>query len=206
MGTVIDSGRDIASLVLPRWGKVVPVGGVVPFAVVGDDGGPVAAISLFLRDFKASGNRDGSVRSYAYDLLRWWRFLRAVGIGWEVATPAEGRDFVLWLMQARKPVADRRAGSAVAAGTVNSVTRKRYLGDEYMPRTIRHSNAVVRSFYRFWAEQGLGPVTNPIPVERSVEGRANAHHNPLRQFRPEGRLRFNPCASNAVLENRHGWR
>jgi integrase len=75
---------------------------------------------------------------------------------------------------------------------VNPLTRKQYPGDEYMPRTIRHSNAVVRGFYEFWAEQGLGPVTNPIPVERSAEGRANAHHNPLRRFRPEGRLRFNP--------------
>ncbi len=192
MRTVVGPERDIASIVLPRWGKVVAVDGVVPFAVVGDDGEPVAAVGAFLRDFKASGNRAGSVRSYAYDLLRWWRFLKVVGVAWEAATPAEGRDFVLWLMQARKPVARRRTRSATTAGTVNPLTRKRYPGDEYMPRTIRHSNAVVRSFYEFWAEQGLGPVTNPIPVERSVEGRANAHHNPLRRFRPEGRLRFNP--------------
>jgi integrase/recombinase XerD len=192
MRTIVGPGRDVASIVLPCWGKVVQVDGVVPFAVVGDDGEPVAAVGAYLRDFTASGNRSGSVRSYAYDLLRWWRFLRAVGVDWDVATPAEGRDFVLWLMQARKPVAGRRTRSAATAGTVNSLTRKQYPGDEYMPRTIRHSNAVVRSFYEFWAEQGLGPVTNPVPVERSVEGRANAHHNPLRRFRPEGRLRFNP--------------
>jgi integrase len=184
--------RDVASIVLPRWGKVVEADGVVPFLVMGDEGRPVDALAAFLRDFKACGNRDGSVRSYAYDLLRWWRFLMAVGVGWDVATPAEGRDFVLWLMQARKPVSQRRTRSAVTAGTVNPLTRKQYPGDEYMPRTIRHSNAVVRGFYEFWAEQGLGPVTNPIPVERSAEGRANAHHNPLRRFRPEGRLRFNP--------------
>jgi integrase/recombinase XerD len=192
MSAVIRQERDIAAIVLPRCGRVVEVSGVVPFAVVDDEGQEVAAVTAYLRDFRASGNRDGSVRSYAYDLLRWWRFLRAVGVGWDVATPAEGRDFVLWLMQARKPVAQRRTRSAGTAGTVNPLTRKKYLGDEYMPRTIRHSNAVVRSFYEFWAGQGMGPVTNPIPAERSAEGRANAHHNPLRRFRPEGRLRFNP--------------
>ena len=189
---VVGSERDIASIVLPGWGRVVAVDGVVPFLVVGDDGQPVAVLVSYLRDFKASGGRDGSVCSYAYDLLRWWRFLRAVGVGWDVATPAEGRDFVLWLMQARKPVAGRRTVSAATAGTVNSLTGKQYPGDEYMPRTIRHSNAVVRGFYEFWAGQGWGPLINPIPVERSAEGRANAHHNPLRRFRSEGRLRFNP--------------
>lgn len=192
MRTVVEPERDVSSIVLSRWGKVVATADVVPFLVVDDDGGPVDALTAYLRDFKACGNRDGSVRSYAYDLLRWWRFLKAVGVAWDVATPAEGRDFVLWLMQARKPVALRRTRSAATAGTVNPLTRKQYLGDEYMPRTIRHSNAVVRGFYEFWAEQGLGPVINPIPVERSASGRANAHHNPLRRFRPEGRLRFNP--------------
>jgi len=192
MRTVVGLGREISSIVLPRWGRVIEVAGVVPFLVVDDGGGPIDAVTAYLRDFRASGNRIGSVRSYAYDLLRWWRFLKAVDVAWDVASPDEGRDFVLWLMQASKPVARRRTRSAVTAGTVNPLTRKQYPGDEYMPRTIRHSNAVVRSFYEFWASQGLGPVTNPIPVERSAEGRANAHHNPLQRFRPEGRLRFNP--------------
>lgn len=193
MRTVVGPGRDVASIVLPDWGKVVAVDGVVPYLVADDSGHPVEALTLYLRDFKASGNRDGSVRSYAYDLLRWWRFLRVVDVVWDVATPTEGRDFVLWLMQARKPVAKRRTRSAESVGTVNPLTRKQYLGDQYMPRTIRHSNAVVRSFYEFWAHQGLGPVTNPIPVARSVDqGRANAHHNPLQRLRSEGRLRYNP--------------
>ena len=112
MGTVVRQERDIAAIALPRCGRVVEVSGVVPFAVVDDEGQEIAAVTAYLRDFKASGNRDGSVRSYAYDLLRWWRFLRAVGVGWDMATPAEGRDFVLWLMQARKPVARRRTRSA----------------------------------------------------------------------------------------------
>ncbi|MCZ1011853.1 hypothetical protein [Streptomyces lydicus] len=34
----------------------------------------------------ARDNRTGSVRSYAYDLLRWWRWLRAVDAEWHRAT------------------------------------------------------------------------------------------------------------------------
>lgn len=62
----------------------------------------------------------------------------------------------------------------------------------YAARTIRHSNAVVRAFYEFWIGIGQGPLLNPIPLRQRGGGRANAHHNPLEPFRPEGRIRYNP--------------
>jgi integrase/recombinase XerD len=189
-----DVERDIGLIVLPRWGKVVPADGLVPWAVVAPDGVLVEPIRRFLADFVARDNSAGSVRSYAYGLLRWWRWLRAVGVEWDKATPAEARDLVLWLRQAPKPGRDARTGSARTAGTVNPVTRKRHLGDAYEPRTIRHSNAVVRSFYEFWIEAGAGPLINPVQLGRrgSRGGRPNAHHNPLEPFRPEGKIRYNP--------------
>lgn len=180
-----DVERDIRSIVLPQWGKVVPAGGLVPWLVVGPDGVPVEPIRRFLADFVAQDGSPGSVRSYAYGLLRWWRWLQAVGVEWEKATPAEARDLVLWLRQASKPRRDARTASAATAGAVNPVTRKRHLGDGYEPRTIRHSNAVVRSFYEFWIEAGGGPLINPVRLARRA-GRPNAHHNPLEPFRPEG--------------------
>jgi integrase/recombinase XerD len=184
-----DVERDISSVVLPGWGKVVPAGGVVPWVVVDPAGVQVEPIWRFLADFVAQDNSPGSVRSYAYGLLRWW--LRAVGVEWDKATPAEVRDLVLWLRQASKPRRDARTASARTAGTVNPVTRKRHLGDAYEPRTIRHSNAVVRSFYEFWIEAGAGPLINPVRLARR-SGRPNAHHNPMEPFRPEGRIRYNP--------------
>jgi len=69
--------RDIASIRLPQWGRVVEAEGVVPWLVVDPDSNPVAPVQRFLRDFVARGNRAGSVRSYAYGLLRWWRWLEA---------------------------------------------------------------------------------------------------------------------------------
>jgi integrase/recombinase XerD len=183
--------RDVESVRLPRWGRVVAAAGVVPWQVVDADGDVVEPIQRFLRDFVARGNRAGSVRSYAYVLLRWWRWLAAIGVDWDKATSAEVKDFVLWLVQATKPRNSPRTTSTVTAGTVNATTRKRYLGDRYEPRTVRHGNAVLRSFYEFWIELGAGPLVNPVVLDRRGR-RANEHHNPLVPFRAEERIRYNP--------------
>ncbi|MET9019226.1 site-specific integrase [Actinopolymorpha sp. NPDC004070] len=74
---------------------------------------------------------------------------------------------------------------------MNAITGKRYLGDGYEPRTVRHSNAVLRGFYEYWIELGEGPLVNPVPRGR-MGSRANAHHDPLKPYRAEGRLRYNP--------------
>ncbi|MFF4507620.1 hypothetical protein [Streptomyces sp. NPDC001401] len=182
--------RDLGSIRLPRWGKVVPSEGVVPWLVVDPDGVPVDPVRRYLRDFVAR-NRPGSVRSYAYALLRWWRWLRVVQVEWDRATSAEVRDLVLWLKQTTKPRISPRTKSVSTAGMVNPITRKRNPGDQYQPRTIRHSNAVVRSFYEFWIETGHGPLVNPVPLDRRGS-RPHAHHNPLDPFGPEGRIRYNP--------------
>lgn len=184
-------GRDIGSIQLPRWGRVVPAGDVVPWQVVDPHGVTVEPIQRFLRDFVARGNRAGSVRSYAYGLLRWWRWLVAVGMDWDKATSVEVKDFVLWLGQAAKPRNSARTTTLATAGAVNARTRKRYLGDRYEPRTVRHGNAVLRSFYEFWIELGAGPLVNPVVLDRNGR-RANAHHNPLEPFRAETRIRYNP--------------
>jgi integrase/recombinase XerD len=191
-----DQERDIASIELPRWGRVVRVDGMVGWLVVDPDGVAVEPIRRFLFDFVARDNRAGSVRSYAYVLLRWWRWLRAVGVEWNKATPGEARDLVLWLRQASKQ--SPRTASAATAGTVNPVTRKRHLSHRYEPRTIRHNNAVVRSFYEFWTDLGEGPLINPVRLDRGHPGRPNAHHNPLERFRPDGRIRYNPKLPKAA--------
>jgi integrase/recombinase XerD len=185
--------RDIGSIRLPEWGRVVVVDdGVVPFMVVDPDRRPVEPILRFLRDFVARGRAPGSVRSYAFDLHRWWRFLAVVGVSWDQATSAEVRDFVLWLGQADKQRRHPRTTSWATAGQINPVTRKRHQDDRYQPRTIRHSNAVLRTFYQFAIDEQCGPLVNPVKQERPRGRRANAHHNPLEPFRAEGRLRYNP--------------
>ncbi|WP_367838120.1 tyrosine-type recombinase/integrase [Streptomyces rochei] len=187
-----DVERDVEAIRLPRWGRVVETGGVVPYEVQDADGQPIEPVRRYLRDFVAQGRRVGSVRSYAYDLLRWWRWLRVVDVEWDKVTSAEVREFVLWLQRTTKPRPTPRKKTAATVGTINPITRKQHPGDQYAVRTIRHSNAVIRSFYEFWIERGAGPLVNPVPQERRGTRRPNAHHNPLEPFRPEGRLRYNP--------------
>jgi integrase len=152
----------------------------------------VEPIQRYLREFVARGKRPGSVRSYAYDLHRWWRFLAAIDIRWDKATSREARDFSLWLQTTVKPRKHARTKSAATAGKYNPVTRKKALGDDYAARTVRHNNSVVRSFYEHWIELGEGPLVNPMVRDRVGGQRANAHHNPLKPFRAEGGLRYNP--------------
>ncbi|MGW2033416.1 tyrosine-type recombinase/integrase [Streptomyces sp. NPDC001811] len=187
--------RDLQSIRLARWGRVVPAEGVIPYMVVDPEGSAVEPIRRFLRDIVARGHSAGSVRSYAFDLHRWWRFLHAIDVSWDRATSAEVRDFVLWMGQAKKQQRAPRTKSAATAGQVDPITRKPYPGDGYGARTIRHSNAVLRCFYEFVIEAGDGPLVNPVRRDRGRRGRANVHHNPLEPFRPEGRLRYNPKVS-----------
>lgn len=55
--------RDLRSIRLPRWGRVVRAEGVVPWLVVDGDGVPVRPIGGFLREFVARGSAAGSVRA-----------------------------------------------------------------------------------------------------------------------------------------------
>lgn len=70
-----DIRTDLGAIRLPRWGRVSMGQGVVPWLVLDDAGEPVAPIRRYLIDLVARDNRAGSVRSYALDLLRWWRWL-----------------------------------------------------------------------------------------------------------------------------------
>jgi integrase len=198
--------RDVATLVVPRIGCVVATGvPLEPYRVLDAGGAVVAPVSSFLRELLAASRASLTLRSYAMDLLRWWRFLAAVDVRWEQATPVEGRDFSLWIRQAPKPRAgpghgggavtvarasgadrrrrpqSRREGLAGGLpGQVNPVTGKPSPGWGYAPRTASHSETVLRTFYDFHREAGSGPMINPFPLDRTRRGgRSDAHHNPV---------------------------
>ena len=122
-----------------------------PYRVVGGDGRIAEPVSVFLRDLLAAGKSVATLRSYAVDLLRWWRFLDAVGVGWDRALRAEARDFSCWIqltakqrLQTSRPEAAR--WSSRTAGAPNPVTGKLATGDGYAPATVAHSETVLRRF------------------------------------------------------------
>ncbi|MDX3193957.1 hypothetical protein PV458_36645 [Streptomyces sp. MN03-5084-2B] len=63
--------------------------------------------------------------------------------------------------------------SVATARTVTPITRKEHLGDGYEPRTIRHSNAIVRAFFTYWTEDVRdGPLINPVQLDHRHRERA----------------------------------
>ena len=98
-----ERGRDLSRLVVSRAGRLVATGDArEPYRVVGPGGEVVEPVSVFLRDLLALGKSAATLRSYAVDLLRWWRFLDAVGVQWDRASRAEARDFSCWIQLTAK--------------------------------------------------------------------------------------------------------
>ena len=186
--------RDVVALEVPGVGRVEETGDALrPFCLIDGEGAEVAAVTEFLHHMLADDASPASLRSYAYELLAWFRFLRAVEVPWDRAGRAEARDFALRLKIVKKP-ARRRRPDAPRPGAVNPVTGKASPGETYAARTRRHARAVVRSFYEYHREMHGRPLVNPFPQAKGAEeGQLNAHHNPVQPFRrPSRRAQYQP--------------
>ncbi|WP_222432366.1 tyrosine-type recombinase/integrase [Leekyejoonella antrihumi] len=178
-----------------------------PYRLVDADGVLVVPVAAFLRDLQACGRSVSTLRSYGMDLLRWFRFVWSIGIGWDRATSVEARDFCCWLGLADKPGGpvgwrhgDELVGALVEGADArgravapNPVTGKPRPGAGYASTTRAHCETVLRGFYEFHLEAGSGPMVNPFPLSRQRGGRrAHEHHNPMSPFKPERSGRFRP--------------
>lgn len=172
---------DLAALAVPGIGSVFSTGlPDLPWVLLDADGAPMASVSAWLTELNASDYAPSTLRSYAYDLLGWHRFLAAIDIPWQRATRIEVRDWVRWRRVSPNPqrrrtatavastgtVADRGTGRP-AAGSVNERTGKPYLQPGYSATSINHGLAVVSGFYDYAVDNDLGPLVNPVPRVRS---------------------------------------
>ncbi|WP_433004046.1 hypothetical protein [Kribbella sp. CA-294648] len=76
------------------------------------------------------------MRSYAYDRLRWFRFLHSRWTAWERAERPDVREFMELLREAPVRQRSNRRPDAPASGSANPVTGKATLGTTYAARTI----------------------------------------------------------------------
>jgi site-specific recombinase XerC len=193
-----EPSRDLSALAVPQHGALQESGDPFePFRLLDASGQVVGPAAAFLRELQACGRPSTTQRSYGLALLRWFRFLGAIGVPWDQATRVEARDFCRWIQVAGKPVrphwrhrgepaTESRPTPAKAQATPNPVTGKAPPGTRYAPATAAHSETVLRSFYEFHLEAGSGPMVNPFPLSRERRGgRANAHHNPMEPYRKE---------------------
>jgi site-specific recombinase XerD len=180
---------DVARTVVPQLGRLVATGdSLMPYELVGPDGVGVAAVSAFFAELQAAGRSEATLRSYGMDLLRWFRFLWALGVRWDRATRDEARDFSRSLQVAGKPIRPHWRRRVEAPSELPPLKAERYAA------SVRaHSETVLRTFYEFHLETGAGPIMNPFPLDRSRwAGRANARHNPMEPFEAGRVGRYRP--------------
>jgi integrase len=196
MDTVREPG-DLAGIVVAQVGKVVATGDEwEPYRLLDSDGVPLPAVAAWLAELQAAGRSPATLRSYAMDLLRWFRFLWAIGVDWDRAGRSEARDFSRWLQVAGKPVRahwrhrdEPGTETPVAAASIKA----------YAPSVRAHSETVLRAFYDFCRDDGSGPAINPFPLERSRRGqRSHAHHNPMEPHRNQRAGTYRPKIATRI--------
>ena len=100
--------------------------------VVDEHGEEVEPVSTFLRDLMLTDMSPLTARSYAQDLLRWWRRLHVLGVDWERALRADVEVLVGWMRSADNPQRHHSPSTSTSAamfeGSVNHRTGKRELG------------------------------------------------------------------------------
>ena len=198
-----DALRELSGLVVPLLGSLEATGDLfVPYRLVDGGGATVEPVGAFFAELAASGRPATTQRSYGMDLLRWFRFLWALGVDWEQATRVEARDFCRWLRVTVKPTRPHwryptgdapGSGMEPAVATVNAVTGKPSRGARYEAATVAHCESVLRGFYDFHLEAGTGPMLNPFPLSRERRsGRAQARHNPMDPLGGQRSGRYRP--------------
>lgn len=186
-------GLDLAELTVPPVGRLEQSSDPwMPCLLLDPAGVSVEPVSEFFRDLQAAGRSPATVRSYGMALLRWFRFLWAISVGWDRATRVQARDFCRWMLVAGKP--PRRHWR-----TPEKVTEAVSSPVVYAPSVRAHSETVLRSFYEFHLEVGTGPIVNPFPLHRSRRGgRPHAHHNPMEPFRNERSGLYRPRVPSRI--------
>ena len=169
-----------------------------PYRLVDADGLAVEPVAAYLRDLQAADRSAATARSYALDLLRWFRFLWVVEVSWDRATRVEARDFCRWLQVAGKPVRPHwRQGNEPA--TTDARPGGGSSPRPYAASVRAHSETVLRSFYEFHLDAGTGPMVNPFPLDRARRTqRAHAHQNPMDPARHERSGLYRPTVPARV--------
>lgn len=211
--------RDLTNLSVPQIGRLEETGKAEePYRLLDPADAVVEPAAEWFAELQACAKPPATIRSYGMDLLRWHRFLWTLEIPWNKATRAEARDFARWLQLADKPVRlhwrYQKYGlppgglpkqSRPDRGTPNPLTGKAGPGEKYAPTTRAHSETAIRLFYDFHCEEGVGPLLNPFPLDRSrrsrrvqAAARPNAHHNPMEVFLDERTGRYRPTVPKRI--------
>lgn len=116
--------------------------GAAPAMLVDASGERVAIACEFLAYVAARGCSPNTVRAYAHDLARLWRFLAAAALTWDTLTPARASDLLQYL---RSVPSKRRGAASVPVLVVNRETAT--VGPKLSPATVNRALAAISAFY-----------------------------------------------------------
>ena len=156
---------------MPLVGCVVATGDPFqPYRLLDAAGVAIPAADAYFAELCACGRPATTQRSYGMDLLRWFRFLSAVGVDWDQGEPCRGAGFLSLVGGGAKAgppalaspgrVLRMRAGPSAP----NAVTGKRPAGPRMRRQRWRTARACCARFYDFHLEAGTGPMVNPFPL------------------------------------------
>lgn len=176
LGPAPDRARRVEDLPVEAAGRLLVVDRVPGFVLLDPAGMEFDSATQWMKGLTANDCSPHTVRAYGLSLLRFMRFLWAVGQRWDRATDVDVRDFVLWARQANKFVGAKNEPAGRLA--INRVTGKRTQSSRYSPSTINHTLSAVHEFYDFFLGRSQGLLVNPVP---GSAGR-HSHHDPESSF------------------------
>lgn len=142
--------------------------------LVDNAGEPVAVVRGFLKHLEARGCSPNTVRAYAYDLLRFWRFLKAEGLAWDTFRSRDALGLLEHLRSSPSARSAQRLGVAVV-DLVDDRPMRRLSG-----ATVNRIIAAVSSFYEYVSLAGLVEGLNPIEKRAVSRGwRVPDRHRPF---------------------------
>jgi len=128
-------------------------------ALLDDLGQPVEVVSAFLRHLAARGCSPNTQLAYAYDLLRFWRFLDATSMTWDAFKAPDGLRLLEHLRSAPSARGAQRLGISVVT-VVDGQPTTALSGS-----TVNRIIAAISSFYEFAGIADLREGPNPIGKE-----------------------------------------
>lgn len=185
-GEAAEPDRDVTLIRVSKIGKVDPT----PDSKVAyrwtcpENPRAERAVNSYLLRLAAAKNRPKTLRSYAYDLQRWLRFLDGIDTPFDEATRTDYYDFLRFLSFNGKTGGAKKARASNER--VNAITRKvRPDETEFHDSTLQHSRTVLHEWYEFLHDKAGKPLINPIPHslrrERGEQS-VNAHRNPMDEW------------------------
>jgi hypothetical protein len=116
-------------------------------------------------------------------LLRWFRFLDAIGVPWDQATRVEARDFSRWVQVGAKPVRPHwrhgqesggagRVGAGAGAGVAEPGDRQDAAGTEVRAGHGRAQRDGAAQLYAFALEAGVRADGEPFSAGQEPSWRA----------------------------------